>query len=703
MNARALAAALTAAALAGCSGTGSNGLPVPQGGASSPAAARALHASFAAGKHKRAGAYARFVIPREKKHTGRGSRFVSSATMSASIVATSAGNGSVTTIADLSPSSGSCSTSGGTRSCNVLVEVPIGNDTIKITTYDKAPSGGVIPADADELGFGSTTQQVSNGGTAPSITIFLSGLIASIGVSPAFASLPANRSTSTAMFVIDPVDFGNQPIKAGSSDPYLHPIQVSLAESGGTGHAALLLNGTATGTSATLRVSTDAVSLQYDGLGKPGYTTVTTLSAQGVTPVSARVSPLYVTSPSIINYSGVNTLGVNGNGSGIGPVTLTISEADAPAGTTYTVTRSGCAGVATASSVSGTGPSATFTVTGGASASASGCTISVTDSNSPSATVALATTNTPITGSISINGVQITEYGNGVTAPTDFITKGPDGNMWFDVLASGTIGIINPSTQTLVNSYNVPNGSLYGLTAGPDGAVWIADQGNYSFDRVTPAGSITEYVTPGSPYTGRGFGAVSSPIDGTLWFTDEEQTLWNVNVGGGLTQPSFSLSGSSPTWITWGPDNAIWFVEGTYIGRYDPVALQFSETATPNGNPASGIATGPDGNIWFTQNVASGTSTVASLTPCSVGNCTTTTHALNSAAKPGAIAAGLDNAMWFVDQGNNSIDRISLSSGAIKYYGIVTMNAQPSDIDTGPDGSLWFTESGANSIGHVIP
>jgi len=81
---------------------------------------------------------------------------------------------------------------------------------------------------AQVLGTGSATQTVSNGGVAPSITVFISGQIGSIGLTPAFASVPADGTTSTAVFAIDPRDFGNQPIKAGTKDPYANPIAATL-------------------------------------------------------------------------------------------------------------------------------------------------------------------------------------------------------------------------------------------------------------------------------------------------------------------------------------------------------------------------------------------------------------------------------------------------------------------------------------------
>jgi virginiamycin B lyase len=77
--------------------------------------------------------------------------------------------------------------------------------------------------------------------------------------------------------------------------------------------------------------------------------------------------------------------------------------------------------------------------------------------------------------------------------------------------------------------------------------------------------------------------------------------------------------------------------------------------------------------------------------------------ALSPAAQPFGIVAGVDNAMWFVDRGTNTVGEISLTSHAVTTFPIPTPNAGSQEIVTGPDGSLWFTENASGKIGHIIP
>ena len=70
---------------------------------------------------------------------------------------------------------------------------------------------------------------------------------------------------------------------------------------------------------------------------------------------------------------------------------------------------------------------------------------------------------------------------------------------------------------------------------------------------------------------------------------------------------------------------------------------------------------------------------------------------------PLGIAAGADNAMWFVDKTANTRRRDFTDVARDYDFPIPTSNAQPLEIVRGPDGSLWFTENNAGQIGHVVP
>ncbi|HYR45435.1 MAG TPA: hypothetical protein VER78_00425, partial [Thermoanaerobaculia bacterium] len=66
------------------------------------------------------------------------------------------------------------------------------------------------------------------------------------------------------------------------------------------------------------------------------------------------------------------------------------------------------------------------------------------------------------------------------------------------------------------------------------------------------------------------------------------------------------------------------------------------------------------------------------------------------------IAAGSDGALWFTDEIDNKIGRIT-TAGAVAEFTIPTAASNPIGIAAGPDGALWFTEFGANAhkIGRI--
>jgi streptogramin lyase len=64
---------------------------------------------------------------------------------------------------------------------------------------------------------------------------------------------------------------------------------------------------------------------------------------------------------------------------------------------------------------------------------------------------------------------------------------------------------------------------------------------------------------------------------------------------------------------------------------------------------------------------------------------------------PTGITVGPDGALWFTNQGNNSIGRITTSGVVTNFVGPGI--SHPFSITVGPDGALWFTNEG--SIGRI--
>jgi len=284
------------------------------------------------------------------------------------------------------------------------------------------------------------------------------------------------------------------------------------------------------------------------------------------------------------------------------------------------------------------------------------------------------------------------------------ITAGPDGALWF----TGMSGYIGRITTAGVNTGDWMNLSASshpsGIAVGPDGALWFTEGGASEIGkigRITTTSAITEFPIP----TGisRPFGITAGP-DGALWFTENAgNNIGRITTTGTITEFPIPTANSGPNFITAGPDGALWFTESSpnntsnKIGRITTAGVITNEFLPPTfGSSVGGITAGPDGALWFTEWIGN-----------NIGRITTTGTITEfpvptANGKPLGITAGPDGALWFTEDGASKIGRIT-TTGTITEFPVPTANSHPFGITAGPDGALWFTEQAGNNIGRVIP
>ena len=310
--------------------------------------------------------------------------------------------------------------------------------------------------------------------------------------------------------------------------------------------------------------------------------------------------------------------------------------------------------------------------------------------------------------------VTFTEYPTPARPPVDQaqpwgITLGPDGAVWFTETATNAIGSISMSGSIV--TYPIPTTACdpYGIVAGPDGALWFTELSGDKIGRITTNGVITEYPIPtacGAPWD------ITAGPDGALWFTESGSLsiycpgkprvakIGRITTTGLITewslmpdQAPLSALSTYPTGITAGPDAALWFAEqNTGIGRITTTG-SITQFLLPTNSDPYGITAGPDGALWFTEDAGN-----------RIGRITTggvvTEYTTASNAGPSGITAGPDGAVWFAEENGNKIGRITMA-GELSEYAIPTTNSEPVGITTGPDGALWFTELNGNKIGRA--
>ena len=120
---------------------------------------------------------------------------------------------------------------------------------------------------------------------------------------------------------------------------------------------------------------------------------------------------------------------------------------------------------------------------------------------------------------------------------------------------------------------------------------------------------------------------------------------------------------------------------GEQLDRQDQRHRRVTNYAGPAIDNPQGITAGPDGALWFTNEANN-----------SIGRITTTgiitDYVIKGSNNPRAITVGSDGAIWF--SGFSVIGRIT-TGGATTIYSDYPDTYDIQDITSGPDGALWFT------------
>ncbi|HLJ45200.1 MAG TPA: BACON domain-containing carbohydrate-binding protein [Bryobacteraceae bacterium] len=179
-------------------------------------------------------------------------------------------------------------------------------------------------------------------------------------------------------------------------------------------------------------------------------------------------------------------------------------------------------------------------------------------------------------GRISTAGI-ITEF----PLPTDIdggpagITSGPDQALWF---TSGSyIGRFTTTSPGTVAQFQLSSIPSESIVTGPDGALWFGllpgggRSSGYCYDsgigRITTGGRITlgslPYPDHSSTLCHGNVGVTAGP-DGALWVADNNRAIYRVTTGGVMTAlyPADATFG-----ITAGSDGALWFAQSNGVGK----------------------------------------------------------------------------------------------------------------------------------------
>ena len=120
------------------------------------------------------------------------------------------------------------------------------------------------------------------------------------------------------------------------------------------------------------------------------------------------------------------------------------------------------------------------------------------------------------------------------------IAPGPDHNLWFTEHAANRVGRITPLGT--VTEFVLPDpGAPAGIAAGPDGNIYFAENSGNRIDRISPAGWVDEFALPNPNSLPNG---IVTGADGNLWFTEiGAQKVGRLTPAGDVTEYTLPAAG----------------------------------------------------------------------------------------------------------------------------------------------------------------
>lgn len=510
------------------------------------------------------------------------------------------------------------------------------------------------------------------------------------------------------------------PALPSGSNPQLPPVLGGSVSGGGA--AATV---TITGNVAPQSTSGCAVTVA-DNLG----TTLTfpvLLPAGSASPSSAaagaQIDPLHYSSgapvPLSVTQGGAPVTALTLHQSA-GPVTLTVLEPNdisAPL-----VSAPACSGIVTVASslTQGTWSASAMGSLSGTvvlvPTAAGSCTVTISDGNGGSQAIALSAVSS---GSITEFPAMLSQP-SGALGPNQGgvaygVTLGPDGNLWVTEQGGKLAKITASGTLT---EYDPGLGRLYGIAAGSDGNLWAVYGG---IAVISTSGTVLQtYATfnnvtaghPVFPY------AIVAGADGALWysaggnFNDGPGAIGRITTAG---TPSFACYIGAGTLRQFGTNagGTNFYTVGNDPNNSSGLVVNEAATSTSGNGACAGAVVdqipnweqwGPqllagtlDGNVWF----------ITAGQFAGQGPYVSQWGAWSEYSPPQtvvAIAGGPDGNLWLAL--SSGIERLSTNQLQTAVFNKTATGASlastPVAIAPGPGGNMWFVEANG-TFGYVTP
>jgi virginiamycin B lyase len=269
------------------------------------------------------------------------------------------------------------------------------------------------------------------------------------------------------------------------------------------------------------------------------------------------------------------------------------------------------------------------------------------------------------------------------------IAAGPDGNVWLTLAFNGggkDVARVTPSGQ--VTEYDLEATNPLGVTSGPEGKVWITQNGGVTrFSPSDPEGSkefIEENLIIGSH-------AIVAGPDGNLWVATDGNLI-RIEPGSKATK-AFPVIGLAPKDIDVAGSLLAIASQGDIVTASPTDPPDITEYAI-SGLASQGVAGSPSGQIAFSDPLSS-PEKIGLFTPPSQPQETELT------GDPFGVTFGPDGAFWFARFATGSVTRLTTDNQMTDLGGLPKEG--PRQITAGPGNTLWVTVETKEEGGEELP
>lgn len=564
-------------------------------GGSSPSALPSTPVGGGTASQVRSSASFSITVPSATKSGIRNPRYVSANTQSVSIVESDGTAAALApVIANLTPGSPNCTTSGAGTTCTVSVPANPGQDSFTVTAFDAANGTG------NKLSTGTVSATIVAGTANATTALVLGGIINSLTVILADPFAPIGTTTSASVQAKD-----------ASGAVIVGPFDNAVTLSSGSG---------ATLAATSVSNSSDIVRITYTG--ESATPIAITATGDGKT-ATATLTP----GSGIAYYNVGSNLTYNNGGFQI------MTGAD---GKLYYSALGAC--------VSSGGLCTTTTGALGQFDPATH-TFKEYDDATSEVTGIYETSDGAVWG-VEQTTTKILRFDPGTYpsgTPTEvavannyrprMFSLGPDGNLWF-VGYHGTIGKIDrsvPFSSSAITYYYVPSlnnrsANLNSGAWGPDGNLYVTDQSNGQVDKVSPSGTVLGRYTIPDQASAPAYNYISARFivtgpDGNLYVTEGTNylanpangALYSMTTSGSFSRVAFPASAYQfePDSITSNANGLAWadlangsFGSLSFSGQTPGSVRELPTgdyiTNQTSGHGIDGATFAPDGTPWFT-------------------------------------------------------------------------------------------------------